>query len=167
MPILDVHTLDFISNSPSQTRRFGARLGLLLQSGDVVGLEGELGTGKTCFIQGVGQGMGITETITSPTFTLAAEYQAPSSAPTLHHLDMYRLDTPMEEAMAFGLDEYLQGDGACVVEWAERVRPAFPEEHLWIRLRYLGESKRGIMMTASGEHYDRLLAKFRAAAFGV
>lgn len=167
MPILDEHTLDFISHSPSQTRRFGARLGLLLQAGDVICLEGELGTGKTCFVQGVGRGMGITEPITSPTFTLLAEYNAPDPVPPLHHIDMYRLDAPVDEAMAFGLDDYLQGDGACLIEWAERIRTVLPEERLWITLRHLGVSKRGIMISANGERYDELLRRFRGAAFGV
>lgn len=167
MAILDEHTLDFISHSFSQTRRFGARLGLLLQAGDVICLEGELGTGKTCFVQGVGRGMGITQPITSPTFTLVAEYQAPAPAPPLYHLDMYRLAAPVDEAMAFGLDNYLYGDGACLIEWAERIRPALPEERLWIALRHLGVSKRGIMISANGEQYDTLLGRFREAAFGV
>jgi tRNA threonylcarbamoyladenosine biosynthesis protein TsaE len=142
-------------------------LGLLLQAGDVICLEGDLGTGKTCFVQGVGRGMGITQPITSPTFTLVAEYDAPAPAPPLHHLDMYRLDAPVDEAKAIGLDDYLEGDGACLIEWAERIRRALPEERLWITLRHLGVSKRGVLITASGEHYDILLRRFREAAFGV
>jgi tRNA threonylcarbamoyladenosine biosynthesis protein TsaE len=167
MPILDEHTLDFISHSPSQTRRFGARLGLLLRAGDVICLEGELGSGKTCFAQGVGQGMDIPEPITSPSFTLVAEYRPTAPAPLLYHIDMYRLNAPVDEALAFGFDDYLQGDGACLIEWADRIRPALPEERLWIRFRHLGVSKRGIMISANGELYDALLLKFREAAFGI
>ena len=70
MPILNKHTLDFVSHSPAQTRRFGARLGALLQAGDLICLEGELGAGKTCLAQGIGRGLGIRQPITSPTFTI-------------------------------------------------------------------------------------------------
>jgi tRNA threonylcarbamoyladenosine biosynthesis protein TsaE len=167
MPILDEHTLDLISHSPAQTLRFGARLGALLETSDVVCLEGELGAGKTCLAQGIGQGMGVVEPITSPTFTLVAEHRPPSSAPVLYHIDLYRLESPVIEALSFGLDEYLLGDGICVIEWADRVGPALPAERLWITLHYLDVSKRGIVMSASGPRYDRLIQQFRQSAFGV
>jgi tRNA threonylcarbamoyladenosine biosynthesis protein TsaE len=167
MPILDIHTLDFISHSPAQTRRFGARLGALLRPGDVICLEGELGTGKTCLAQGIGQGMGIDEPITSPTFTLIAEYRPANGLPVLYHIDLYRLAAPVDEALALGLDDYLLGNGVCLIEWADRIAPILPEECLWIRLRHVDESKRGIVMKASGLRFDELLARFRASAFGI
>ena len=101
MPILNKHTLDFVSHSPAQTRRFGARLGALLQAGDLICLEGELGAGKTCLAQGIGRGLGIRQPITSPTFTLIAEYHLPRPAPALYHIDLYRLAAPLDEALAF------------------------------------------------------------------
>jgi tRNA threonylcarbamoyladenosine biosynthesis protein TsaE len=167
MPILDEHTLDLISHSPAQTRRFGMRLGALLRAGDVICLEGELGTGKTCLTQGIGRGMGIAEPITSPTFTLVAEHQPSSPAPILYHIDLYRLNEAVDEALAFGLADYLLGDGVCLIEWAERVQPALPDERLWITLRHLDVSKRSILMKASGARYDDLLRGFRQSAFGV
>lgn len=167
MPILDEHTLDFVSHSPSQTHRFGLRLGLLLQGGDIICLQGELGTGKTCLTQGIGDGMGITEPITSPTFTLIAEHPAPTQALTLYHIDMYRLDEAVSEALAIGLDDYLLGDGVSVIEWADRVESAIPPERLWITLRHLDTSKRGIVIKATGARYDELLRQFRRTAFGV
>jgi tRNA threonylcarbamoyladenosine biosynthesis protein TsaE len=167
MPILDEHTLDFISHSPAQTQRFGVRLGALLQAGDLVCLEGELGTGKTCLAQGVGQGMGIAEPITSPTFTLIAEHQPPLPAPTLYHIDLYRLNAAVDEALALGLDDYLLGEGVCIIEWADRIRAALPNERLWVILRHLDVSKRGILIKASGARYDELLRAFRQSAFGV
>lgn len=167
MPVLDQHTLDVISHSPAQTRRFGARLGLLLQDGDLVCLEGDLGTGKTCLAQGIGQGMGVAAPVTSPTFTLIAEYHPPPPAPVLYHIDLYRLDTPVEEALALGLEDYLLGEGVCVIEWAERIQPILPEERLWISLRHLDVSKRGILMQAEGERHRELLQAFRQSAFGV
>jgi len=167
MPILDEHTLDFISHSPAQTHRFGLRLGLLLKAGDLICLEGELGTGKTCLAQGIGEGMGVVEPITSPSFTLIAEHRPPAPAPTLYHIDLYRLDQVEDEARALGLDEYLWRDGVCLIEWADRLRTVLPAERLWITLRHLDDSKRGVVMRADGPRYDRLLREFRKAAFGV
>lgn len=167
MPILDEHTLDFISHSPAQTLRLGARLGSLLQTGDVICLAGELGSGKTCLAQGIGQGMGIVDPITSPTFTLVAEHQPPAPGPTLYHIDLYRLSSPVEEALAFGLNDYLQRDGVCLIEWADRIRSALPVERLWVTLRHVDESKRGITMVAAGARYDTLMHQFRESAFGV
>jgi tRNA threonylcarbamoyladenosine biosynthesis protein TsaE len=167
MPVLNQDTLDLISHSAAQTRRFGARLGMLLRPGDVVGLEGDLGTGKTCLVQGVGLGLGVVDPVTSPTFTLVAEYRPPSPAPTLYHVDVYRLDDAPQEALAFGLDDYLGDDGVCIIEWADRVESLLPRERLWLTFRHLGESKRGILLHASGERYRALLHEFRQSAFGV
>jgi tRNA threonylcarbamoyladenosine biosynthesis protein TsaE len=167
MPILDENTLDFVSHSAAQTRRFGVRLGLLLQPGDVICLEGELGTGKTCLTQGIGEGMGVVEPITSPTFALIAEYHPPTPAPSLYHIDVYRLDRAVHEAMALGLDEYLLGDGACVIEWADRISSMLPRERLWISFRHLDISKRGLVVTATGARFQELLRDFRQAAFGL
>jgi tRNA threonylcarbamoyladenosine biosynthesis protein TsaE len=167
MPILDEHTLDFISHSPDQTRRLGARLGALLRPSDLICLEGELGTGKTCLAQGIGLGLGVVETLTSPTFTLIAEHRPLPPAPILYHIDLYRLDAPLEEALAFGLDDYLQSDGVCLIEWAERVKAVLPGERLWICLRHMNDSKRGIVITATGSRYEELLRMFRQSAFGL
>jgi len=167
MPILDEHSLDLISHSPAQTRRFGARLGGLLQAGDLICLEGSLGTGKTCLVQGIGRGMGVDEPITSPSFTLIAEYRPRSLAPKLYHVDLYRLHAAVEEARALGLEDYMLGDGVCVIEWAERAEPILPEERLWILLRHVDDSKRGLLMRATGARYDDLLRRFKVSAFGV
>jgi len=164
---LNQDSLDIISHSAAQTKRFGARLGALLRPGDVVCLEGDLGTGKTCLAQGVGLGLGVSEPVTSPSFTLIAEYRAPSPAPTLIHVDVYRLGDAPQEALAFGLDDYLGGDGVCVIEWADRVESLLPPERLWLTFRHLDESKRGILLVASGDRYRALLHEFRQSAFGV
>ena len=167
MPILNENTLDFVSHSAAQTRRYGVRLGLLLQAGDIICLEGELGTGKTCLVQGIGEGMGIVEPITSPTFTLIAEYTPPPPAPRLYHIDVYRLDNPAQQIMAVGLDDYLMGDGACVIEWADKINQVLPHERLWITLSHLDASKRGIVMNATGTRFQEMLREFRHAAFGL
>ena len=163
-PILDVHTLDFVSHSAEQTRRLGARLGQLVGGGEVICLVGELGTGKTCTVQGIARGMGIDEQVTSPTFVLVNEYAG--DALVLYHVDLYRI-VDMKAAYTFGLDDYLYGDGVCAIEWAERVRDLWPDEYLLVRLRHLDEAKRGLTFRGFGERYRLLLQQFRRSAFGI
>lgn len=165
MPILNEHDLDVTSHGTAQTIRFGARLGALLQPGDVICLEGDLGTGKTCLAKGIGRGMGIREPVTSPTFTLIAEHWSPTLCLSLYHVDLYRLGEPVAEAMSLGLDDYLEGDGVCVIEWADRIASSLPQEHLWICLRHLEATKRGITMRAVGRRYEELISQFRISAF--
>jgi len=165
-PILNERTLDFISHSPSQTRRIGARLGALVDRGDVLCLVGELGTGKTCLIQGLGRGLEIEGPITSPTFTLINEYRHARDELTFYHIDLYRV-SDVREALGFGLDEYLYGEGVCAIEWAERVKPALPAERLWIALRHLDVNKRGILIRADGPRYETLLRELKRIAFGI
>ena len=160
MPILDEQTLDFISHGAEQTQRFGARMGALLQAGDVICLEGDLGTGKTCFAQGVGLGMGIAQPVTSPSFTLISEYQPPPPTPVLYHVDLYRLDR-IEEVIDLGLDDYLYGKGVCVVEWAEKALAVLPEEHLLIEMGFLADTSRGLGLRPSGDRYLRMLSQLR------
>ncbi|RLC74092.1 MAG: tRNA (adenosine(37)-N6)-threonylcarbamoyltransferase complex ATPase subunit type 1 TsaE [Chloroflexi bacterium] len=165
-PILDERSLDFISHSPAQTRRIGARLGALVNRGDVLCLVGELGTGKTCLIQGLGRGLEIEGPITSPTFTLINEYRHARDGLTLYHIDLYRI-SDVREALDFGLDEYLYGEGVCAIEWAERAEPVLPDERLWIVLRHLDVSKRGILIRADGPRYETLLRELKRVAFGI
>lgn len=167
VPILDEHTLDFISHSVAQTQRLGARLAKSLHGGEVICLEGELGTGKTCLTQGIGRGLGITESITSPTFILANEYHPPHPNPVLYHIDLYRLNDAVKEVGTLGFEDYLYGEGVCVIEWADRGREVLPDECLWISLRHISETKRGISMTAIGERYQKLLQEFKKNAFGI
>jgi len=166
MPILDERTLDFVSHSAEQTQRLGVRLGELLRSGDLVCLSGDLGTGKTTFAAGVGRGWGALQPVTSPTFILVNEYPRPGDGLTLYHVDCYRVENA-REALDFGLAEILDSAGAVLIEWAERIQSALPRERLWIALRHVGETKRGLMFMASGARYERLLADFRRSAFGV
>jgi tRNA threonylcarbamoyladenosine biosynthesis protein TsaE len=165
-PILDKHSLDFISHGQAQTQRFGARLGELLQAGDVVCLAGELGAGKTCLAQGIGRGLGVEGPITSPSFTLINEYRQKQARLPFYHVDLYRLGEA-KETLTLGLEEYFYGEGVCVVEWADRVPEALPAEHLWIELRYIAETKRGLLMKAVGKRYEELLQEFRRSAFGI
>ena len=157
------YSLDLISHSQAQTRRFGARLGELLQGGDVLCLAGELGAGKTCFAQGIGRGLGIEGPITSPSFTLINEYRQEQARLPFYHVDLYRLGEA-KETLTLGLDEYFYGEGVCAVEWANRAPEALPAEHLWIELRYIDETRRALLMKAVGNRYEELLREFNEVA---
>jgi tRNA threonylcarbamoyladenosine biosynthesis protein TsaE len=159
--IFDQHTLDFISHSEAQTRRLGFRLGQLLTGSEVVALQGNLGTGKTRWVQGVAQGLEVDDYVTSPTFTLVNEYRGRLM---LYHVDLYRIDRPAE-ALAFGLEDYLYGDGVCVIEWAERAEQVLPDARLWIEFQYIDDTKRRITMRADGDSYQPLLEGFQNLAF--
>jgi tRNA threonylcarbamoyladenosine biosynthesis protein TsaE len=165
-PILDERTLEFVSRSPEQTQRLGARLGALLQGGDVACLEGPLGSGKTCLVQGIGRGWGVAQTLISPSFVLVREYARPADSVRLYHVDLYRI-SGAEEALGLGVQEFL-GDAHAVgvIEWAERARALTPSEHLWIRLEMSGPTQRVLYFTAQGERHMALLQDFRQDAFG-
>jgi tRNA threonylcarbamoyladenosine biosynthesis protein TsaE len=163
MPILDDHTLEFFSHSPEQTRRFGMRLGNLLKPGDLLCLQGELGTGKTTFVQGLAQGWGTLDIVSSPTFILVNLYRRPDSA-LLFHLDAYRIESVLE---AEELDlETMLAQGPLIVEWAERLMPILPSERLWAQMEYVAEENRKILFIAQGKRYDDLLLQLRQASFG-
>jgi tRNA threonylcarbamoyladenosine biosynthesis protein TsaE len=155
-PILTANTLDMISHSQAQTRRLGARLGARAQAGDIYCLEGDLGSGKTSFVQGIGEGMGITAPIVSPTFVLVNVYRAPGRPP-LYHLDLYRISGP-QEALDFGLEDYLYGEGVVAIEWPERAKEILPPDLLWVSFRHLDANKRGLLMQPRGARYEALVA---------
>lgn len=164
MPILDDHSLDFISHAPDQTVRLGVRLGERLAPGDVICLSGELGSGKTTFVGGLGRGWGVLEPVTSPTFVLVNEYRRADRLP-LWHLDCYRLRSGAD-ALALGFEDLLAGGGVLVIEWPEHIREILPPERLDIHLRWVDAEKRGFRLEAFGERYTSLLIDFRHAAFG-
>jgi tRNA threonylcarbamoyladenosine biosynthesis protein TsaE len=146
--------LTLISRSLPETQRLGALLGQLLKGDEVICLEGELGTGKTSLIQGIGQGQGVEEPITSPTFTLVNQYRGRGAI--LYHVDLYRLDST-EEMIATGIDECFYDDGICVIEWAEKAKDILPPECLYITLKHVSEEERRILLQAKGPSYDQLL----------
>lgn len=163
MPIMDTHTLDFFSRSPEQTRRLGTRLGGALQPGDVICLQGDLGAGKTTFVQGVAQGWGSVDAVSSPTFILINEYRR-ADASQLFHMDAYRLDSTAE-AELLDLDSLL-ADGALIIEWPERIPGLIPAERLWVQLEHVDEEEREMKFKASGKRYDDLLNVIRQALGG-
>jgi tRNA threonylcarbamoyladenosine biosynthesis protein TsaE len=156
--------LDFISHSAAQTQRIGERLGRLLQSGDVVCLEGDLGTGKTCLTQGIARGLGVTSAVASPTFIIINEYKLPSAVHKLRHIDLYRVES-LAEARALGLEDCFYEEGVCIIEWAERIVEILPAERLWITLRYLDDTKRELKFAVQGKRYEELLERFRQETF--
>jgi len=163
MPIMDENTLEFISRSAEQTRRLGMRLGALLQKGDVICLSGDLGAGKTTLMQGIAQGWGSMDTVSSPTFVLVNMYRRPDGD-QLSHLDAYRL---RDAAEAEDLDlDALMDQSAMVVEWAERIKAVLPKEALWVAMRWLADEQRGMVFNAKGTRYEQLLSYFRKQVFG-
>lgn len=172
-------TLDIISHSAAQTQRLGVRLGELLHGCELLLLNGQLGTGKTTFTQGLAQGLGISDNVNSPTFTLLKEYSGHSQEiiahaagkpayardaarlhPALYHFDLYRLDDP-EEMFDLGFEDYFSSNGVCVVEWADKADPLWPTESLRIRMKMMSETKRGLLFLATGERYCELLRQFQ------
>ena len=113
-----------ITNSAAETRALGERLAGQLKAGDTVLLEGELGAGKSELARGVAKGLGVRETVTSPSFTILNVYE--SGRIPLYHFDWYRLESA-EELYELGMDEYLGGDGIALVEWPGRCQDAVPE----------------------------------------
>ncbi|MDT8307199.1 MAG: tRNA (adenosine(37)-N6)-threonylcarbamoyltransferase complex ATPase subunit type 1 TsaE [Anaerolineae bacterium] len=166
MAILDERTLDFFSTSPEQTERLGVRLGELLQLGDCVCLAGELGAGKTTLARGIGRGWGTASRITSPTFTLVNEYPRLRDGAILYHVDSYRLSGEADLVTA-GLEDVLDDSGAVMIEWPERLESLLPENHLWVTLRYINDTRRGLRMIARGERALALLNAFKRSAFGL
>lgn len=164
MPILDPHSTEFISRSPEQTRRAGMRLGAMLRPGDTICLVGDLGAGKTTLVQGIAIGWGSLDQVTSPTFVLVNVYRRPDGT-RLYHLDAYRL-RDAQDAVDLDIDNLLDG-GPLVVEWAERILPALPDEHLNIQLHYINEQQRDLLFSAHGKRYEDLLAAFRRTVYGV
>ena len=147
MPILDRNSLEIISRSAEQTRRVGMRLGALLKPGDVVCLIGDLGAGKTTFVQGLAAGWGSLDPVSSPTFVIVNLYRRLDRS-QLFHLDAYRLSGPAEAA-DLDLDAMLE-DGSLVIEWADIIADALPDERLWVNLHYVDEYQRDLVFSPHG-----------------
>jgi tRNA threonylcarbamoyladenosine biosynthesis protein TsaE len=163
MPIMDSHNFEFISRSPEQTRRLGTRIGSLLSKGDLICLSGDLGAGKTTLVQGIAHGWGTTDTVSSPTFVLVNEYHR-KTGDILYHMDAYRLQ---DAAEAFDLDiDRMMEDGALIVEWAERILAALPENALWINMHWIADEQRGLVFTAHSDRSQALMDQFKKKVVG-
>ena len=113
-------------------------------------LEGDLGAGKTTFTKGLAKGLGINRNVNSPTFNIIKEYQGRIP---LYHMDVYRLESGGDD---IGLDDYLFGDGVCVIEWASRIEDLLPMERLDIKIFREGENQRCIELTPIGKNYETI-----------
>ena len=155
MPVLDLKSFEFISRSADQTRRVGMRLGTMLEAGDVVGLVGDLGSGKTTLVQGISSGWGSLDPASSPTFVLVNEYMGRLP---VYHIDLYRLSTVTEE-FEIGILDYLAkiDSGVIVVEWAEKVISLLPDDYLAVHFQMLSPRQRRLTLTGFGKRYDGLL----------
>lgn len=124
--------MTYVTNSPAETEALGQRLAETLQPGDVIAYTGDLGAGKTAFTRGLARGLGITERITSPTFTIVNEYLG--GRLPLFHFDMYRL-RDADDLFDIGWEDFLRRGGICAVEWSENIRDALDGDTLWVDIR--------------------------------
>ncbi|MFV8830196.1 tRNA (adenosine(37)-N6)-threonylcarbamoyltransferase complex ATPase subunit type 1 TsaE [Alkalihalobacterium sp. APHAB7] len=138
------------SHSPEETFEFGERLAKHLTAGDLLTLEGDLGAGKTSFTKGVGKGLGVQRVINSPTFTIIKEYKGDLP---LYHMDVYRLEHSEED---LGFDEYFEGEGVTVVEWASMIKEMLPEERLDIYIYHTGNEERTFELCPKGDRFISL-----------
>jgi tRNA threonylcarbamoyladenosine biosynthesis protein TsaE len=132
----------FKSRSPEETQRIGEALGSRLSPGDVVACIGELGAGKTCFLQGLARGLGVREPVTSPTFVFINHYEGRIP---VYHVDAYRAES-LAEILDLGVEELLWGDGVTVIEWAEKLLPLLPSRTIIARISGLGDEPREIVL---------------------
>ena len=144
--------LQLTTNSVEETEMVGQKLGELARPGMLVLLTGDLGAGKTAFARGVARGLGVEGPVTSPTFTLVEEY---AGRIPLYHLDVYRLNDP-EELVNIGYEEYVDGDGLCLIEWGDLVREWLAAEQLEIRISGVGP-ERTLTFLPQGSLYEELV----------
>ena len=137
----------FKSNSQEETIEIGQKIGNLLNPGDTVLLVGDLSAGKTTITKGIGKALGVTKIINSPTFTIVKDYNG--SRCGLYHLDLYRLDGLNND---FDLEEYIDSDRVCVIEWPHQVDEILPKEYLEINLKRIDENQRTIEVSGIGRY---------------
>lgn len=129
-----------ITNNENETYNIGIKIGKQLKAGDILSLNGDLGAGKTYLTKGIAKGLGIEDYITSPTFTILNEYEGRIP---LYHFDVYRIND-VEEMYEIGFEEYLYGNGVCVIEWGSMVEEILPKNAINIKIKNLGEFSREI-----------------------
>ncbi|MGG4489997.1 tRNA (adenosine(37)-N6)-threonylcarbamoyltransferase complex ATPase subunit type 1 TsaE [Metabacillus idriensis] len=136
------------TNSSEETTKLAIRLGELVNPGDVITLEGDLGAGKTTFTKGLAKGIGIQKNVNSPTFTIMKEYR--DGRLPLYHMDVYRMEDSDED---LGFDEFFEGEGVTVVEWAHLIQDQLPPVRLDIRILRVEDESREIIFEPIGDHY--------------
>lgn len=138
-------------------------MGTILKDGDIICLEGDLGSGKTTLVQGMAAGWGSLDRVTSPTFVLMNLYRRLDGG-QFHHLDAYRLKDA-GEARDLDLEVFIE-TGPLVIEWAERIKSALPTDRLWVNLRIVDIDQRDLIFSARGSYYENLLENFRTRIYG-
>lgn len=137
-----------------ETKEFGIKIGNILKGGDIVCLNGDLGAGKTTLTKSIGLGLGVTDYITSPTFTLINEY---SGRLPVYHFDVYRLENA-DELYDLGFDEYFYGKGVCIIEWADKIEKLLPRERTILDIeKGKALDERRINITGYGNRYIEIL----------
>lgn len=150
----------FDTDGPGQTARVGGRLAAWLAPGDTVLVSGDLGAGKTCFIQGICAGLDIAEPVTSPTFTLVNEYDGRLGRVPVAHFDLYRLDDP-ESVLDLGFDEYLDAC-VCLVEWGDKFPEIMPSDAVTVTIEIGAGTRRTLEIAGGGDMVADLEAAARA-----
>lgn len=145
-------------NGLEETKEFGIKLGKLLNSGDILCLNGDLGAGKTTLTKSIGIGLGVTDYITSPTFALINEYEG---RVPVYHFDVYRLEN-VEDLYDLGFDDYFYGKGVCIIEWADKIEKLLPKDRIVLDIeKGEDEDSRVINITGYGNSYSRVIKELR------
>lgn len=145
---------EIITNSPDETFILGEKVGRLVKPGMVLCLSGEMGAGKTAMTQGIVKGAGVEDYVTSPTYTIVNEYRGQIP---IYHFDVFRIED-IEELYEIGFDEYLDGEGVVIIEWASHIKEILPQEYLWIFIeKGKNFANRILTFTAKGKSYEDLI----------
>jgi tRNA threonylcarbamoyladenosine biosynthesis protein TsaE len=142
-----------ITKSPEETKKLGKEISKLVKPGDLLAFYGELGAGKTCFIQGISEGLEVKDYVTSPSFTIINEYQGKIP---FYHFDVFRVSN-IEEIIELGYEEYFYGEGLTVIEWAEKIENLLPKDHLKIEIKFKNIYERKISFIPQGNKFNIFL----------
>jgi tRNA threonylcarbamoyladenosine biosynthesis protein TsaE len=153
-----------VTRSPAQTRSWGRKLAKFIKGGEIIGLTGDLGTGKTCFVRGVAEGLNVGKEawVRSPTFTLINEYDGRLP---VYHIDLYRIGS-REELEGLNLREYLYSEGVSLIEWFDKLPADELDEYLELNLAYADGNARELTFTAHGERYEKIIAALKGKLNG-
>ena len=154
--------MEFLSKSSSETKKLGMTLGGILIPGDVLALIGDLGSGKTTFVQGIAQALSINIPVNSPSFLIMKEYKGKYN---MLHVDVYRLKVPELELESIGFEEYLNSDFIIVIEWADKIKKILPKEYMEINFEHIDLNERKIKFKPYGDRYNTLLQELKKCLF--